>query len=300
MTTAALSKTGGGMTAAQIEIIKRQYCKGANDDELALFLATCERTGLDPTMKQIYSLPMRGSRVTIIGIDGFRTLAEKTGHYRGQLGPEFCGDDGIWCDMWKSDKPPTAARVGVVRDDFDQPLYAVAHWRDYARNTETWKSMPCVMIGKVAEALAIRRAFPTQTVGLYERAEMDQATEPRNVTPASPPAPPDKPKRTRKAKAAPPPEPKVVDVETAPADEPGDVVGDPDNDALKARFQKAVTAYNLTQDRVDQQVMSRFSNYAERVDYLRSMVVKHGDPSDVDGVRQRIKDDCHTFLSNVI
>ena len=300
--TKAIAPVSAGMSEDQVELVKSTVCKGASDDELKLFLGVCSRTGLDPFARQIYSLPARGGRATMISIDGFRLIAERSGHYAGQLGPEWCGEDGRWRSVWLEDGEPAAARVGVLRSDFAQPLYAVARMRSYRGGTPTWKQMPDVMLAKCAEMLALRRAFPAELSGLYGGEEMTQATSPAPSPEKPPLAGRNRTKRAKKApaKVVETRKPEVVDVETAPADEPGDVVGDPNNDALQARFDKAVSAYDLKAEGIDRQVMDRFGNYAERVDYLKAMVIKHGDPSDVDGVREFIKNDCHTFLSSVI
>ncbi len=187
----------GHWTDEQIELIKRTIAFGATDDELALFRAVCERTRLDPFAKQIYAIKRRSKDQATgewrealtfqTAIDGFRVIAQRSGEYRGQLGPEWCGSDGVWRDVWIPESEgqfPTAARVGVLRAGFDAPLYAVAKFRSYvqtyngddgARPTRMWQQMPEVMIAKCAEALALRRAFPHELSGLYTDDEMGQA-----------------------------------------------------------------------------------------------------------------------------
>ena len=189
-------------TAEQVALVKRTIMPaGSSDDELKLFVGQCNRTGLDPFSRQIYALKMGGRISTMVGIDGFRIIAERSGVYAGQRGPWWCGDDGKWVDVWVDGKPPLAARVGVMRSDFAEPLYAVARLSSYSTGQNLWKKMPELMIAKVAEALALRRAFPHDLSGLYTADEMDQAAPPaakprapRRTAPKPAPAPAGMPK----------------------------------------------------------------------------------------------------------
>ncbi len=62
-------------------------------------------------------------------------------------------------------------------------LRGVARFQTYVQTTKTgepttfWRNMPEVMIAKVAEATALRRAFPMETSGLYTREEMGSGAE---------------------------------------------------------------------------------------------------------------------------
>ncbi len=164
----------------QVALIKRTICNGATDDELKLFINQCQRTGLDPFTRQIYFSKGKDGKVQIQAtIDGLRLTATRNPDYAGQVGPFWCGKDGVWKDVWLADEAPAAAKVGVAKRDWKEPLYAIALWKEYApyfndKLAYQWQLRPALMLAKCAEALAIRKACPNEVSGIYTAEEMKE------------------------------------------------------------------------------------------------------------------------------
>ena len=174
-TTLAISSDQSFWTDTQVSALKTLGLANASKGDLTFFFHQAQRTGLDPFARQIYMIE-RGGRFTIqTSIDGFRIIAQRSGKYRGQAGPFFCGEDGKWSDVWLKNTPPLAAKVGVYADGWTEPLWAVAKWDSYAQQSPIWKKMPDLMLAKCAESLALRKAFPNDLSGIYTDDEMNQA-----------------------------------------------------------------------------------------------------------------------------
>lgn len=173
-----------------LAVEKNGRVETADRGTIEVFLSQCQRTQLDPVARQIYCIK-RGNKWGVqISIDGARLVAERSGEYEGQTAAQWTADGVTWLDVWLAAEPPAAARVGVYRRGFRDPLFAVARFDSYAvMNDEwvdrqktgrkvlsaMWAKMPDVMIAKVAEMLALRKAFPQDLSGLYSTEEMEQA-----------------------------------------------------------------------------------------------------------------------------
>lgn len=170
-------------TPEQTQLISSTIAPGCTGDELRLFAYACQRTGLDPFSKQIYAIK-RGGKMTIqAGIDGLRSIAERTGQLDGSE-TYWCGEDGAWADVWLGSKPPAAAKTIIHRKGSSHPFVGVARFADYNAGQGLWSKMPAAMIAKCSEALALRKAFPADLSGVYSTDEMEQAVEPVTVTAA--------------------------------------------------------------------------------------------------------------------
>jgi phage recombination protein Bet len=171
-------------TREQVELIRRTVAAGTTDDELAMFLHQARKSGLDPLAKQIYCI-VRGSgekrRAAIqTGIDGYRLIAERSGGY--------CGNDRPVYEDW--DEPESrSATVTVWKLVHGErvPFTATAYWTEYyprGQYADFWDRMPRLMLGKVAEALALRKAFPADLSGVYVEEELHQSAIEGEARPA--------------------------------------------------------------------------------------------------------------------
>lgn len=196
MTTAALAKTQPAALAAplsftdeQAQMIRNQFAYGASDDEFAMLMGIAKARNLNPLLKQIFFVKRYDSKkkcdvwATQVSIDGMRVVASRTGGYDGQDEPE-----NEYETATNGERLLTCVKVKVYRKGIARPFVGISRWSEYVQTTREgeptkfWKTMPHTMLAKCAEALALRKAFPEDTGGLYIPEEMMQA---ENVTPYS-------------------------------------------------------------------------------------------------------------------
>lgn len=157
--------------------------QGTPEGTIKMFARFCGESNLSPFKKQVH-LVKRGEKFTIqTGIDGYRAIANRTGLYAGS--DDYLFDEGIGeYEMIKNArKNPTTAKAVVYRlvGGVRCPFSATAGWKEYSQSYNgklgnMWEKMPFLMLGKCAEALALRKAFPEELGGLYTDEEMAQAT----------------------------------------------------------------------------------------------------------------------------
>lgn len=178
-----------GFDRKQIEVLRNSICKDATPEEFEVFLMACNKTQLDPFMRQIYAVPRKvknseGAYIKTMtiqtGIDGYRLIAERTGLYAPGPEPTYSYDDQ------KNLVSATAYIKKQTRDGTWHTISASAYVDEYMQTytdkytkeqkpSGMWATMPRTMLAKCAEAQALRRAFPAEMSGVYTKEEMQQA-----------------------------------------------------------------------------------------------------------------------------
>jgi phage recombination protein Bet len=170
-------------TEEQRQLIRDTFANGCSDAEFAVLMEVARARRLNPLFRQIHFVQRWDSDkhrmvwAAQASIDGLRAIAQRTGLYQGQDEPEFVEHD---------DGTLKLCKVRVWRKDWPRPAVGVAYWNEYVqttrdkhtgklRPTAMWARMPHVMLAKVAEAIALRKAFPEDMAGLYTTDEMAQA-----------------------------------------------------------------------------------------------------------------------------
>lgn len=189
-----------------IELIKRTVAHDLLPAEFDLFVHMCRRWQLDPMRRQIYAhvyvrkkkdedgkwIKVR-SVVYVTGIDGYRTIADRTNNYRpGQRSSETSKDA---VDPETNPQGIVSATASVWKHshgewhEFSETVY----WEEFAPLKDAWEDgkktgkrvldtsgqwgrMGRTMLMKCAEAQALRRGWPDEYGDLYTREEMDQAS----------------------------------------------------------------------------------------------------------------------------
>jgi phage recombination protein Bet len=174
----------------QLAAFKMMEIDGIPQGQQALFVHVVNRTKLDPFAGQIYLIERKGQNgptwTIQTGIDGYRVVSRRVAKTLGVAvsyeDTMWCGDDGVWKDVWLDEEPPKAAKVTVKLGESTFP--GIAMWREYApyykKNgelhlTPMWEARGAGQLAKCAEALALRKACPNDLSGLYTAEEMEKA-----------------------------------------------------------------------------------------------------------------------------
>ena len=143
------------------KLLLNTVAKGATEAEFQMFLEFCKSTGLNPFKKEIWFIKTGAGVQMMTGINGFLTIANNH--------PQF---DGMTVKLDEQDGKLVSATCTVYRKDRKYPSEATVYYSEYAKNSPTWRTMPRMMLQKVAKSVALREAFPQELGGMYTQEEM--------------------------------------------------------------------------------------------------------------------------------
>jgi phage recombination protein Bet len=165
------------VTPEEMAVLRGMYPE-AKEHHITQLWMFCQRKGLDPITRQV-TMSLHWNKKAnchvaafVTTIDAMRLRAAATGLYAGSDDYEFQEQDGAVrpvkarCTVWRIAGGQRCAFTSTVR------------WTEFGSNESMWAKMPFHMLGKCAEAQALRKGFPEELSGLYISEEMDQADDP--------------------------------------------------------------------------------------------------------------------------
>jgi phage recombination protein Bet len=153
--------------------------------QILIFAQVCSEKNLSPFSKEIYLLGYGNKYSIITGIDGFRSIAARTGELAGCDDAKFdLQPNGAYCtaaQLAANNKLPTTCTITIYRvvAGVRCPFTHTAVFKEFSSSQQKWASMPFQMIAKVAESFALRKAFADATSGIHieeERAAIEENT----------------------------------------------------------------------------------------------------------------------------
>ena len=159
-----------GVNDAELTVIRQQICAMANDSELLMAMNFAAGMRFNPFARPplLWAYKRTSNpdeKLTIdVSIDGLRMIANRSHDYEGQTAQQWCGADAIWKDVWVSEDRPVAARVGVYRHGYREPIYGIVYATQAPKTKDgqlypIWRTHFAFMLAKNAERQALRRAF---------------------------------------------------------------------------------------------------------------------------------------------
>jgi len=184
--TAAKKNVDGGredrlisFTDEEKKILRRTVCKNASDDEFKVFLHVAETYGLNPFLGQIfYWKDKKGNSIQYTSRDGYLSIANRHEAFDGffsdvvRKNDSFKRKNDVIEHEYGTDRGEIiGAFCQVFRKDRSQEVYSFANFNEYNGYNSVWNRYPSAMILKVAESMALKRAFSVS--GLVSKEEMD-------------------------------------------------------------------------------------------------------------------------------
>ena len=161
-----------GWTPQQVEAIKRTVAIHASNEELTMFLYLSRKTGLDPFANEIWLIQVEGKNKIMTSRDGYLKIANNNPCYQGMRSDAIYSNDTFKrviagendeifhsYDNLKDRGQLLGAYAKVYRSDRLVPSFFLAPMSNYDKGKGAWAKYPHAMIIKVAESMALKRAF---------------------------------------------------------------------------------------------------------------------------------------------
>lgn len=196
----AYNDMNGNKVDLSVGTIKQYICPGTSitDAEAYMFLTLCQFNGLNPFLRDAYCIKYGNNPATmIVAKSALLKRAQKNPKYKGiksgvvvinRSGEIEYRKGGLLLD----DESLVGAWADVSVDGYIDPISAVVNFREYCQYKDgkpsgNWQSKPATMLIKVAEAHALREAFPQDLGGLYNAEEMGYEEVETNSAPIASP-----------------------------------------------------------------------------------------------------------------
>lgn len=162
-----------------LSAINYWFCNQATPADAALFAARCRAARLNPFAGDATLIKYGDAPASvIISKDALVKRADRQPDFQGmEHGVVFANKNeevmrregqaiykalgevllGAWCKVYRKDR---------------KPIYAEVTFDEYNTGKSLWRTKPAIMIDKVAQATALRNAYPQEMAGLYEASEI--------------------------------------------------------------------------------------------------------------------------------
>lgn len=143
----------------------------ATNEEFTRFLYLAEQTGLDPFANEIWIIDTKNGRKILTSRDGYLKIANRNPAFLGMTSDAIYSndcfkritsnerDDVIHEYEIKNRGQLLGAYARVWRSDRKVPAFFLAPLSEYNKKKNAWLEYPHAMIVKVAESMALKRAF---------------------------------------------------------------------------------------------------------------------------------------------
>jgi phage recombination protein Bet len=166
-------------TVLTIEKVRDYFCKTATPEECAFALEVCAIRGLNPFKKDCYFVKYEGKEPKleiIVSKDYFlkKAMSHPDFEYFAAGVTIQKGDDVANVERYYA--YPGEKLLGgwakTKRKSISLPFYAEIPLESFIKESKFWRTMPGLMIRKVAGSLVLREAYPDDLGGLYDEVEM--------------------------------------------------------------------------------------------------------------------------------